>query len=67
MFIVALAHAGVGESVVTKLFSTLNIHCLAHSNLKKRERENVPLYLSHLPKPHAVMHWRRKHTDRGKI
>lgn len=41
MFIVALAHAGVGESVVTKLFSTLNIHCLAHSNLKERERERM--------------------------
>lgn len=39
MFIVALAYAGVGEAVITKLFSTLIIHCLAHSNLKERERE----------------------------
>lgn len=46
MFIVALAHAGVGESVVTKLFSTLNIHCLAHSNLKERERECAPVFES---------------------
>lgn len=61
----ALAYAGVGEAVITKLFSTLIIHCLAHSNLKEREREreNVLLYLSHLPKPHAVMHWRRKLTN----
>lgn len=65
MLIVALAYAGVGEAVITKLFSTIIIHCLAHSNLK--ERENVLLYLSHLPRPHAVMHWRRKLTNQGKI
>lgn len=65
MFIVALAYAGVEEAVITKLFSTIIIHCLAHSNLK--ERENVLLYLSHLPRPHAVMHWRRKLTNQGKI
>lgn len=65
MFIVALAYAGVGEAVITKMFSTIIIHCLAHSNLK--ERENVLLYLSHLPRPHAVMHWRRKLTNQGKI
>lgn len=41
MFIVALAYAGVGEAVITKLFSTLIIHCLAHSNLKERERERM--------------------------
>lgn len=46
MFIVALAHAGVGDAVITMLFSTLNIHCLTHSNLKERERECAPVFES---------------------
>ncbi|XP_062575241.1 uncharacterized protein LOC134237162 [Saccostrea cucullata] len=39
---VALTYAGIGESVVSKIFSTLNIPILTPRNLKKRERETVP-------------------------